>query len=295
MQKIAGKKKRIAKIAIALIGVMLVLLCSCQPNTSTDQPTTYDVPDVAKNEVSVADLDEEQADEPESESTTENPLLSETLTLEDILKESDINFGRKGDWDNEGTCFFFRTGDFYRVADNYAGDTNPSEGLFESYDVTYPVPVVNCEDGDVFVTTRESYSGTYSLYPVSEPLFFVRFQQDCMYNAEEINGIETNSLEDRREAIQANEDITLVHDALAVSNEVTSFTYGKYQGTKWMEETISVDQPGWKIMDEEPITVSHEKTKEGYFIIDLSGVPSGMYAFHYSKGMGHASFLIEVA
>lgn len=69
-----------------------------------------------------------------------------------------------------------------------------------------------------------------------------------------------------------------------VSKSPSNYSYGYYNGTKWTEVNAVNNVPLYEITFDTgwAFLASVEKTKDGYFLVDLSGVEPGLYvnAFH---------------
>ena len=55
------------------------------------------------------------------------------------------------------------------------------------------------------------------------------------------------------------------------------FIIGGYKGTEWVEYEFFADVPFWYQDSYEKVTVPVEKTRNGYFTVDLSGLEPGLY------------------
>lgn len=65
--------------------------------------------------------------------------------------------------------------------------------------------------------------------------------------------------------------------ALIDAEKGEKFTIGGYEGTKWVEYDFYADVPFWYQDTYEKVTVPVEKTRNGYFTVDLSGLETGLY------------------
>ena len=104
------------------------------------------------------------------------------------------------------------------------------------------------------------------------------------WSPDEIEGVEVSSPKKRGE-IMADAGYTR-YGYWYGSENPSSFTWGKYEGTKYIEKTEQVKTFGllseaiWKNKEKlsrMTIALKPEKTKNGYFTIDTSEVPAGIY------------------
>lgn len=63
-----------------------------------------------------------------------------------------------------------------------------------------------------------------------------------------------------------------------ISDQIVSFEYGMYEGTKYVSHRLTLDSMFCTLGSRYVCPV--EKTKDGYFVIDLSMLPPGMYAVY---------------
>lgn len=72
-----------------------------------------------------------------------------------------------------------------------------------------------------------------------------------------------------------------------VSDRPTSFTYGFYEGTSWSEGEVTTSKPYYDYSgldrDGSEYVAPVVRGKEGYFVIDVSNVPSGVYVYEFSN------------
>ena len=83
-------------------------------------------------------------------------------------------------------------------------------------------------------------------------------------------------------------------DGIWTTSEKNSYTVGYYEGTKWVEKSIEIDTPYCSVQEktrinerapryDSSISAPCEKTKEGYFICNLSDVPAGLYSLYTNR------------
>ena len=70
------------------------------------------------------------------------------------------------------------------------------------------------------------------------------------------------------------------HISLIDGKKGEKFVVAGYYGTSWEACEFYADVPFWIIDSYEKLTVPIEKTRNGYFIVDLSGVEPGVYYAH---------------
>ena len=93
----------------------------------------------------------------------------------------------------------------------------------------------------------------------------------------EINGENYDDFLDKY-AVSLREDYYVSnYFALIDAEKGEKFTIGGYEGTKWVEYDFYADVPFWYQDTYEKVTVPVEKTRNGYFTVDLSGLESGLY------------------
>ena len=99
----------------------------------------------------------------------------------------------------------------------------------------------------------------------------------CNSDEVEINGENYDDFLDKH-AISLREDYYVPnYFALIDAEKGERFTIGGYEGTKWVEYDFYADVPFWYQDTYEKVTVPVEKTRNGYFTVDLSGLETGLY------------------
>lgn len=103
-----------------------------------------------------------------------------------------------------------------------------------------------------------------------------------------VNGVSISTINDDAEKItQAlsgtgisclHEDSSFDHRYLISSQYNTPVTCGFYEGTEYKSMTVNLTHPFVLPDEENPIMVPVQTTPNGYFIIDVSSLPAGMYA-----------------
>lgn len=103
-----------------------------------------------------------------------------------------------------------------------------------------------------------------------------------------VNGISISTInDDAKKITQAlsgtgisclHEDSSFDHRYLITSKYNTPVTCGFYEGTEYKSMTVNLTHPFIVTDQENPIMVPVQATQNGYFIIDVSALPAGMYA-----------------
>lgn len=217
------------------------------------------------------------------------------LTLEEVQNESADRF------------FIKNNDDLYRVADSFCGDLSSS--IFKPHDDATEIASIDASAGEALVSKEGTES--YNLFPVEKPVVYGSYEFNDLRAAEEINGVEVDSQEfdslDKKRAIIEASGVERIGDVYVYSDEPSSIVFGRFEGAKWVEKTTEIREKGYLVPDshyeygyvyaqptDTQIIVGVEKTKLGYFILDLSSVPAGLYAVDYTTGMGHDTFLLEI-
>lgn len=93
----------------------------------------------------------------------------------------------------------------------------------------------------------------------------------------EINGENYDEFLDKR-TVKLKEDYYVNNFFVLIDAEKgEEFNIGGYNGTAWNEYTFYADVPFWYQDTYEKVTVPVEKTRNGYFTVDLSTLESGTY------------------
>lgn len=148
-------------------------------------------------------------------------------------------------------------------------------------------PTISLEQGDILVSMT-GYDYGYFCTPVLKegyhsvkPNGSLESTFSSLYTYDEINGTEIHDSPDEAEEVLAQVGIDYFHHTLCLSDSPTSFTVGYYERSQFKEETIDVSTPYMEVTDssadEDWIDLPVEKTKNGYFIVDTSALPSGKY------------------
>ena len=93
----------------------------------------------------------------------------------------------------------------------------------------------------------------------------------------EINGENYDEYLLEKSVILAQEGYSPAYFSIVSAEKDEVFSIGGYHGTEWTEYEFYADIPFWVQDSYEVITVPVEKTKNGYFTVDLSGLEAGTY------------------
>lgn len=249
-------------------------------------------------------VEKSEAQAPEQDETCQAiDELDTSSSIEELLTAEEVSLTEN--------CLLIETDTGFKMAMDYPGSLN-KKGIFivdSQYGIdrsdTQP-PVVNASRGERLASTITSGDHLF-LYPTTNQKYYsfdITSTATNYYNAEEINGIAIDgSPESMRSALVASGDISIFEgdENVLLAESPTSFTYGSFQGSKWIEETVNLDCLVWATTVtaendyEERIAIEEEKTKEGYSFIDLSTVKPGCYVFSASNDMYEVlSVLIEI-
>ena len=64
---------------------------------------------------------------------------------------------------------------------------------------------------------------------------------------------------------------------LLTCNKNEKLVFGYYVGTKWEESTVKASIEYYKAYYGNSIDITPEKTKKGYFTVDITGLKKGLY------------------
>lgn len=280
--------------AIALVVFLSLVLFGCSSNSSS---TASSLPASSTNGSSVQEDDSASlppANNEGNESATEEDESVSSSSAVDEIKENIV----EEEWltldqMNESNHFyvFIQKGDLFNpiAADNtYERNTLLVDYKSNEDDPDNIIPVVDSSAERLALSNYRPQKDTFAFFPITRTAYYGSYPNE-IYSCEEIDGKDVNSLEG--ESIQekiANymhsigietpflED--LPSRITPVSETPTEFTIGYYQGTKWVESTIWVKTEGFDINSNNSIELPIEKTKDGYFYVDISSLNPGKYA-----------------
>lgn len=268
--------------------ILLVVLCGC---TNQSDPVESSLPE-ANTEVieesqdmeSLSDGTDAEDDSVKSESKNVAPM-----TLNQIMK------------DTQHSLFIQRGEEFYPLStDVYkgGGSSYSREPSFLTQDEEHQgngTPVINIANGDRIVTTRVWDGNKLKFYPVVKESYTGIPPNNWGFVAE-INGlnVENSSYDQIKDCLNGFGIRLTDSDGTGdlESDLPTSLIIGRYEGTKFVEETINVKTPSLMVYFggenyhtdlPVPTVLPTEKTKEGFFYVDSSGLAPGKYAM-YNEG-----------
>ena len=153
------------------------------------------------------------------------------------------------------------------------------------------------DNGDRIVTTKRWEKDVLLLYPITGEVYYGNSPANWGL-IEEINGMPLDDSAGANHMAQIKEclaglGVTIAEDGKLESSTPISFTIGEYEGTKFVEKSIDVATPSYVVYFggrsysdlPNPVELTLEKTKEGYFYADLSNVPAGKYALINENAM----------
>lgn len=274
---------KIEKIAAAVIALPILCgLCGCAPENETDPP--YSV------EPSSDDIDESQSEGQSTKANAQSDSDYPTYTLDEVSATKDMMFVER-----DGVCTALQ-GDYSLLfnADDWTdanGDpitTNATTSFYSGKHKDARILQVNRAEGDRLLTTEGGDS--HQINPVLETGYWPGFEID--WAVEEIDGQASSPADHGIVEFDMHRDGEMFGannyylDHVWTTSEKKSFVIGFYRETKWVEETLNIDVPYFVNQDQElkqiwinsAIDFPCEKTKEGYFICNLSDVPAGLYS-----------------
>lgn len=174
--------------------------------------------------------------------------------------------------ENNGECQFLKTSDaFDSVSAFHDGSSLYSLPSGETRAPSEAFYTFSIGSGDRLLTTVDDNA---TACPVT---FTGYFGKSEITNVDEINGTEVTDLSSM-EAVLNPLGIQSYRDGW-ICEKKTSFIVGKYNSTDWVEDTVEISEPFFKInLVEDSFDLPLEKTKDGYFIIDCSSLTPGKWA-----------------
>lgn len=208
--------------------------------------------------------------------------------------------------DSTGTQYFSRIENYelkYGALMTYS--VAPYYGFAEDVAVVRPIPQINCQNGDLLVTTRAMSS--YNLYKVKSvrycypyPYFgsySTNWSSGYLKNVERINDIayvgekEISALADipvaAKEQGITEQSLGLGIGTVLVSENPIELDIGYYQGTNYHESKLPVTSLLYR-MDAQ-VECPVKRTKNGYSVIDISELPTGKYVID-----ANGKYVIEI-
>lgn len=268
--------KRLGKqvIAILLVGALSSsTLFGCSSNSAKMSSSSL------ASSASNSSLEDNGASSSSSAVESDNVVEEEWLTLNQM-----VNI-------NHRYYVFIQKGDLFNpvAADNtYRGLTLLVDYKSDEGDPDNIIPVVDSSAERIVLSNYSPQKDTFAFFPITRTAYFGTYPNE-IFSCEEIDGIDVNSLEGgsiRDKIVNYMHSIgietpflkTLSSSITPVSEAPVEFSIGYYRGTKWCEETIEVDTEGFDFDSNNPIELPVEKTKDGYFYVNISSLSSGKYA-----------------
>lgn len=269
-----GEKLGQRALAILLVGSLsFLVLFGCSPS-----PSNASSPSPAS---SASSSGEEGSGEASS---------SSEFNGSDVVEEEWLTLNQMVNINNRYYVFIQKSNLFNPIA---ADNTYEKSTLLVDYksnesDPDNIIPVIDPAAERIVLSNYSPQKDTFSFFPITRTAYFGTYPNE-IYSCEEINGIDVNSLEggsikdkiaNYMHSIGVETPFleTLSSSITPVSEVPASFSIGYYQGTKWREETIEVDTEGFDFDSDNPIELPVEKTKDGYFFVDISSLGPGKYA-----------------
>lgn len=78
------------------------------------------------------------------------------------------------------------------------------------------------------------------------------------------------------------------------SDEEKALSAGWYEGTRWVDGAMLLDDPYCFVSLEGSVEAPVEKTKDGYFAVDSSGAGPGLYVLSLLTSSGYVEHLVEI-
>lgn len=260
------------KYALLSTAMLLVALCLFGCSGSNSKATENDV---------VSDQSSEDLSKYALVAGTEEQTDS-ALTLEEVGETTDKLFMGKDDsfYPVENVSYSEEGG---LVSKPYYAHKSDATSIDDT-------PVFHLSQGCSLVTTCGD-RWAYAFYPVTEEGYCLGRGDDNLKVYDEIDGVDIQESKDKQ---QAAEDVLaekgIVYQRYVyTSSSPTSFTVGRYVGTKFQEDTWEIDVP-YLFIGEDPTVCRLSQTKEGYFNVDTSTLTPGTYLVCWRTGSEKASW-----
>lgn len=174
------------------------------------------------------------------------------------------------------------------------------DDYFTVHDESASIPTISLTSGDRVISTL-AWDSVYA-YPVKSE-GFGNFSSPNTNYWSELNGIDLEASGREVEDVLSELGIRYGSETgyYFVSDAPRSVTFGFYEGTKFKEQTLAVDKPYFQADTDDTVwnlfygkdsrkELVQNKTKEGYFTVDLSSFPQGRYVLRYTAGSGNYKF-----
>lgn len=285
------------KGAVLLSGGMALGLTGCSNDDHSGEATSRTIEPENNDEQLSADEAPDEGNASEPNKSEDGPIVCDTLDEAIALA-------------NEKYDFFVNSDGKYQVLANsnqsvYGGKCGESDGSSNRSTASnrpmcteeYPGIMLLASDKikswDQFIQNiaKVPIGSTICTYSTFHPWQTGRkiigsqyVTQHLGWNPEEIEGIEIDPTARGRQVVEVMRSLGYtVYQNRYGSDTPSSFTWGYYKGTKWIETTEQVDQFALQYADIDEISLPVEKTKKGYFTLDTSGMSEGIY-YYYLDG-----------
>ena len=271
---------------VALVTMPLFLM-GCSGENSTSNPVSNDSPN-DDSTVDSADSDSE-ATKNQADNQMTSSEVTEFDTFEEALRACEKRTGG----------FFQNRQGKYQLLDQFVGSNR--NNVYQVAGSTDDKHFTAYYPEDASVDSLSAAEANFIDFPVGSTIYTTStselvlgmmfagnvYLSENKFNAwspDEIEGVEISSPKKRGE-IMADAGYT-AYGYWYGSDNPSSFTWGKYEGTKYTEKTEQVKtfallfEAIWKNKEKQSrmtIALKPEKTKNGYFTIDTSEVPAGIY------------------
>lgn len=294
-------RRSFVKASGVALATMPLFLMGCSGENSTSNPVSNDHP----NDDSAVDSvgNDSEATNNQADNKKASSEVTEFDTFEEALRACEKRTGeffqnRQGKYQLLNPFVGNNRNNIYHIAGStddkyftayYPEDTSvDSLSAAEANFIDFPV-------GSTIYTTSTS---EFVLGMMFAGNVYLSENEFSSWSPAEIEGVEVSSLTKR--GMMADAGYTMYGPRYGSDNP-SSFTWGKYEGTKYIEKTEQVktfallSEVIWKNKEKlSPMTIElkPEKTKNGYFTIDTSEVPAGIYMTGYPSDKTFGSHFV---
>lgn len=279
-------RRSFVKASGVALATMPLFLMGCSGENSTSNPVSNDPPNDDSTVDSVGN--DSEATNNQADNKKASSEVTEFDTFEEALRACEKRTGeffqnRQGKYQLLNPFVGNNRNNIYHIAGStddkyftayYPEDTSvDSLSAAEANFIDFPV-------GSTIYTTSTS---EFVLGMMFAGNVYLSENEFSSWSPAEIEGVEVSSLTKR--GMMADAGYTMYGSRYGSDNP-SSFTWGKYEGTKYIEKTEQVktfallSEVIWKNKEKlshMTIELKPEKTKNGYFTIDTSEVPAGIY------------------
>jgi len=153
------------------------------------------------------------------------------------------------------------------------------------------------DDQLVFVGYEPSFYQLYSLgfTAKNNVLYKFSYGEHSLIGYTHIDGLELSNNPQLRDLhyFKVESGHSMVSGWLLVGNKGQELTLGRWEGTSWIEDKVTIDTEFFRVG--EKIEYTTTKTYDGYFIIDFNNVPSGLVCVgdKYQEGYSSVKFKFD--